>query len=89
MKTIIEIMWKPIFKEKTLLFLVVFLASEKQFFSICQIFLVVKQFSSQVETYFLTSSSFRLVETDFLSSENSILLFRALLKFLYSGLATF
>ena len=38
-------MWKPIviFKEKTLLHLVtVFLASEKQFFSIDQIFLAVK-----------------------------------------------
>ena len=34
-----------------------------------------------VETYFLKNSSFRLVETDFLSSGNSILSFKALLKF--------
>ena len=42
-----------------------------------------------MEKYFLTSSSFQLVETDFVSSGNSIPLFRALLKFLIFGVATF
>ena len=85
METIIETMWKPIviFKEKTLLLLVtVFLASEKQFFSIYQIFLAVK-------TVFQSSGNVFFNEFFIPASGNSILLFRALLKFLKFGGSNF
>ena len=45
MVTIIEIMWKSIFTEKLLLVETVFLASEKPFFFIYQIFQAVKTVS--------------------------------------------
>ena len=61
-------------------------ASESYFFKtvffICQIFLAVETVFQSSGNVFLTSSLFWLVGTDFLPSGNSILLFRAFLKFL-------
>ena len=88
METIIEMIWKP--KTSLLLVETVFQASEKHFFfAFVRYSWLRKQFFSQMETYFLTSSSFRLVDMVFLSSGNSILLFRALLKFLKFGGSNF
>ena len=67
----------------------VFVASVKQFFSICQIFLAVETVLPSSGTVFLTNSSFMLVEMDFLSSGNSILPFRTLLKFLKFASGTY
>ena len=78
----IEIMWKPIFKEN------LHWSQQKLFFwlvsSVYQISLAVKTISLK-GNIFLMNSSFRLVEMIFLSSRNSIVLFRALLKILKFG----
>ena len=58
----------------------IFLASKKQFFSVRYSWLWKKCFC-HLETYIFTNTSFRLTQMNFLSSENSILLFRTLLKF--------
>ena len=67
METIIET-WRLIFSRKTSLLQVeiVFLASEKQFFSF------VRTVFPSSGNVFLTDSSFRLVETGFLSHRKSI-----------------
>ena len=85
-ETIIEIMRKLIFTEKS------HCSQQKLFLwlmdtalAIYQIFQEMKIVSPSNRNVFLTNSSFRQEETNFLSSTNSIVLFRALLKILKFG----